>query len=353
MSTRLPRGSDFVPPRWLRNAHLQSMLGSSALRRATLRRRVHQLERNTRAEVLDLADGVRLQGFHSPQQVLPQRRGLVLLLHGWEGSAESNYMRATSARLLRAGYDVYRLNFRDHGDSHALNDEPFHSCRLDEVVDAAARVFARPGLGIRALAGFSLGGNFTLRVARAAPGRGVTLDYALAVCPVVDPAAGLAQIERGRMYHAYFMHKWRGSLRRKQALFGGRTLVSRDELALDMRGLTRALVERYTDFGSLEAYLDGYSVAGDRLADLAVPTTILTSADDPVIPVEDFKRMKLPDCVELDIARHGGHCGFITGAGLESFVEDYLVARLDARAAAHACRAATRLMPSPRPSCPA
>lgn len=334
MNPPLPRAADFSPPRWLRNPHLQSMLSSSSLRRAMLLHHARFVAQLTRAEVLYLDGDVRLQGFHSAQQALPERRGLVLLLHGWEGSADSNYMQATSACLLRAGYDVYRLNFRDHGDSHALNAEPFHSCRLDEVVAAATQVCARPGAGLRAIAGFSLGGNFALRVARAAPARGITLDYALAVCPVVDPAAGLRQLEQGRLYHAYFMRKWRTSLRRKQALFPARALVSREELALNMRGLTRALVLRYTEFGTLEAYLDGYSIAGDRLAALQVPATILTAADDPVIPVADFRAMQLPDCVELDIAAHGGHCGFLTGARLQSFVEDYLVARLDARAAA-------------------
>ena len=334
MNSPLPRAANFLPPRWLRNAHLQSMLNSSSLRRAMLWPHARMLAGVTRAEVLQLDGGVRLQGFHSTQQVLPARRGLVLLLHGWEGSADSNYMQATSAGLLRAGYDVYRLNFRDHGDSHALNREPFHSCRLDEVVAAVAQVCARPGAGLRAVAGFSLGGNFALRVARAAPARGIALDYALAVCPVIDPAHGLRQLERGWLYHAYFMRKWRGSLRRKQTLFPELPVLRRGDRRLNMRELTRALVQRYTPFGSLEAYLDGYSVAGERLARMQVPATILTAADDPVIPVADFRALRLPDCVELDIAPHGGHCAFLTGIDLHSFVDDYLLARLDAHATA-------------------
>ncbi len=277
---------------------------------------------------------MRLQGFFTPQHARAERLGLVLLLHGWEGHAHSNYMIATAASLMTAGYDVYRLNFRDHGDSHGLNPEPFHSCRLEEVLGAAARVFARPGPGLRALAGFSLGGNFALRIANAAPARGIALDYALAVCPVIDPAAGLRQIERVRLYHTYFMIKWRESLRRKQALFPDLSLISRDELRLDMRELTRALVLRYTNFGSLEAYLDGYSVAGDRLAGLRVPTAILAAADDPVIPSDAFRALRLPACAELDLAPHGGHCGFLSNARLDSFVQDYLLARLTARAGA-------------------
>lgn len=331
---RPPRGADFSPPRWLRNPHLQSILGTGPLGRLALGRDARDLARATRGEILELDDGVRLQGFFTPRRTRAQRLGLVLLLHGWEGHAHSNYMIATAASMVTAGYDVYRLNFRDHGDSHGLNREPFHSCRLEEVLAAAAQVFARPGPGLRALAGFSLGGNFALRIANAAPARGIALDYALAVCPVIDPAAGLRQIERVRLYHTYFMIKWRESLRRKQALFPDLSLISRDELRLDMRELTRALVLRYTNFGSLEAYLDGYSVAGDRLAGLRVPTAILAAADDPVIPSDEFRALRLPACAELDLAPHGGHCGFLSNARLDSFVQDYLLARLTARARA-------------------
>ncbi len=324
----LPRAAEFSPPRWLRNPHLQSVLGSGALGRLALARRCWRLERHTRAEILELDGNVRLQGFHTPQQALPDRHGLVMLLHGWEGHARSNYVVSIAACLVRAGYDVFRLNFRDHGDSHGLNLEPFHSCRLEEVVAAVARVMARPGPGLRALAGFSLGGNFALRVANLAPVRGIALDYTLAVCPVIDPAAGLRRLEQARLYHAYFMNKWRASLRRKQALFPAQQVISAAELRLNMRELTRVLVMRHTNFGSLDAYLDGYSVAGDRLAGIRVPTTILATEDDPVIPAADFRAMRLSGCVELDIAPHGGHCAFLDGTGSRGFVQRYLLARL-------------------------
>ena len=99
-------------------------------------------------------------------------------------------------------------------------------------------------------------------------------------------------------------------------------------LAGDLRGLTRALVLRHTDFGSLDNYLDGYSIAGDRLAGLAVPATILTAADDPVIPVRNFRALRLPPTVELDITAHGGHCGFISDWRLHTFAAGYIAQRM-------------------------
>ncbi|HEU4663515.1 MAG TPA: alpha/beta fold hydrolase [Dokdonella sp.] len=322
----LPRGADFAPPRWLANPHLQSILASSALRRLALRRAQRELDRHSEAHVLDCGAGVRLQGFLARQHARERAHGLVVLLHGWEGSARSSYVVGTGARLLADGFDVFRLNFRDHGDTHHLNRELFHSCRIDEVVAAVRLVRDAFAAAPVAVAGFSLGGNFALRVALRAAG---AVRYALAVCPVVSPAAGLFGLEEGFwIYERYFLHKWRESLRRKRALFPEVDWFSADDLASDLRGLTRALVLRHTDFGSLEAYLDGYSIAGDRLRALAVPATILTAADDPVIPVADFRALQLPPQVELDIAEHGGHCGFLLDASLRSFTSDYIARRM-------------------------
>jgi predicted alpha/beta-fold hydrolase len=327
-------GADFNPPWLLRNPHVQSVLSSARVRRWLALRRDDAIETRADEHILDCGDGVRLQGFHTAQRAFADSRGLVVLLHGWEGSARSNYVLTTGARLLREGFDVFRLNFRDHGETHHLNREIFHSCRIDEVVNAvreAARGFAPRAL---AIAGFSLGGNFALRVALRAPAARIPLDYALAVCPVISPASGLFGLENGpAFYQRYFLHKWTRSLRAKQSLFPDTELFSRDELRDDLRGLTRTLVLRHTDFGSLENYLSGYSIERDALSALEVPATILTSSDDPVIPIEDFRALELPPRVELDIAAYGGHCGFIDGFGLGSFTEDYIAERM----LAHLC----------------
>jgi predicted alpha/beta-fold hydrolase len=87
-------------------------------------------------------------------------------------------------------------------------------------------------------------------------------------------------------------------------------------------------VLRHTSFGSLEAYLDGYSIAGAALRGLRVPATILTAADDPVIPIGDFHSLELPPQVELDVAAHGGHCGFLESTSLRRFTGDYIAARM-------------------------
>jgi len=330
----------FAPPRWLRNPHLQSVLASSALRRWLGAGARAAFERGATPVLLDCGGGVRLSGLHTPQSALPAPRGLAVLLHGWEGSVASSYLLRTGARLSAAGFDVFRLNFRDHGDSHHLNAELFHSNRLDEVVAAVGCIAARFPARPLAVAGFSLGGNFALRVALRAPAAAIPLAHAVAVCPVISPERGLRALEAAPwFYQEYFLRKWRGSLLRKRALFPDRYDFRPADLKRNLRELTRWLVERHTDFGTLERYLDGYSIAGDRLATLAVPASILTSADDPIIPVDDFRALALPPHARLDIAPFGGHCGFLLGPNLESWAEHYVLARLEEAVVAASGRA--------------
>lgn len=326
--------ADYVPPRWLRNAHVQSALGSSPLRKRNAERRLAAIGARTQSHLLETGEGVRLHGLHSAVPgVTP--RGMVLLLHGWEGSVDSNYMRLTAARLLARGFEVFRLNFRDHGDTHHLNEGLFHSNRIEEVVQAAAQIARMfPSLPM-SVAGYSLGGNFALRLALRAPEAGLSLAHVASVCPVLDPARTMESMENGLpMYLWYFERKWRGSLARKRELFPGVHDFDDRTLGLSMRPLTQWMVERHTDFGTLDRYFDGYSVAGRRLAQLQVPVSILMASDDPVIPVADFRELELPANARLEVASWGGHCGFLENAHLDGFAERWIADRMGALASA-------------------
>ncbi len=328
----LPRGQDFRPPWPLRSGHIQTMLSSSGVRRVLLPRAAQAVMQDAQAVVVDGGGGVRLSGAYTAQTTQPQARGLAVLFHGWEGSVDSTYVLQTGSRLLADGWDIFRLNFRDHGDSHGLNEALFHSCRIDEVVHALGDIAQRWSARPMAVVGFSLGGNFALRAAMQTSRVGIPLSYALAVCPIIDPGAGLFSLEETApwFYQAYFMRKWRHSLQAKQKAFPQQQYFEMSELNQHLRGLTEAMVLRHTDFKSLQQYLDGYSVAGDIMQAMQIPATILTSRDDPVIPVSSFEQLELPANVELDIASYGGHCGFIRDYGMTSFTDDYIAARFNA-----------------------
>ena len=325
--------SAYCPPLWLRSPHLQSLISTSPLRRARGALLLRRSGAISKPYIVDGGDGVRLEGVHSR---LPgvEPRGLALLLHGWEGSVESSYMRTTAAHLLGAGFEVFRLNFRDHGDTHHLNQALFHSNRIDEVVNAAADVAKRFLAGSSrpmVVAGYSLGGNFALRMAMRARAAGLPLARVAAVCPVLDPAVTMTRLEQGiPVYLRYFEQSWRESLRRKRDRFPQYYDFDDRVLKLEMRELTRWLVERHTDFDTLDDYFNGYAIAGDRLAGLDVPADLLTAEDDPVIPVEEFHALRLPDTALIEIARWGGHCGFLETASLDGYAERWVAQRLSA-----------------------
>ena len=57
----------------------------------------------SREMIIDAGNGVRLQGFSSPQ-LKGYPLGLVILLHGWEGSAESTYILHSGRYFFAHGY---------------------------------------------------------------------------------------------------------------------------------------------------------------------------------------------------------------------------------------------------------
>jgi len=315
---------DFEPPRLLRSPHVQSVMASSGLRRARIVRAARELLDRSEDVVAEAGDGVRLLAHHTPPQ--QAAAGTALLIHGWEGSAGASYMLSAAYRLWSRGFRVVRLNLRDHGDSHHLNPELFHSCRLDEVAGAvswAQRRFAGEPL---VLGGFSLGGNFVLRIAARAGDYGLDLARVAAVCPVLDPAETMRALDDGWLgYRLYFLRKWRRSLERKRAAFPERYDFGDLRRFRSLEAMTEYFVERYTEFPSLDEYLAGYALTGERLRSLRVPSRLLLADDDPVIPVSGADRLARPPALVVDRARFGGHCGFLGDMGGTSPVDDYLL----------------------------
>ncbi|MEE8308284.1 MAG: alpha/beta fold hydrolase, partial [Gammaproteobacteria bacterium] len=178
--------ADYSVPFGFSDPHVQSVLASSAFRKQLMLRRAWRLVASSESVDIVLEDGVHLRGFYAAAPT--QSRGLVIFIHGWEGSADSQYVLSAAHVLHAEGYEIFRLNLRDHGGTVHLNEELFHSCRINEVVAAVRWVTERYAAPRNFLAGFSLGGNFGLRVAVRATAAGIELDRVIAVCPVLSPA---------------------------------------------------------------------------------------------------------------------------------------------------------------------
>ncbi len=126
------------------------------------------------------------------------------------------------------------------------------------------------------------------------------------------------------IYHRYFIKNWQRSLRQKQACFPGLYDFTEWFKIPGLREQTTFLVERYTEYESVEEYLDGYAIYADRLASLEIPATIITSRDDPVIWYRDFEQLETPGILKLEVTEHGGHCGFFNDWRLNSWIEAFI-----------------------------
>ena len=331
---------DFEPPLWLRSCHLQSVLASTAWRRGRVLRQAAPLTAAACEVLLECGAGVRLQCFISTPEHSNGRP--VVLLHGWEGSAESLYILSLAQQLYARRFEVVRLNLRDHGETHHLNRDLFHSCRLAEVVGAVRALQQRFAGRPLQLVGFSLGGNFMLRVAAQARPAGLDVARVVAVSPVLDPTATLVALQRRDIpfYESYFVRKWVRSLRKKQAAWPGRYDFTELARLRNLRLMTAELVRSYTDFPTLEDYLQGYAITGARLAQLEVPASIVTSLDDPIIPAAGLEQLARPPALSMTVTAHGGHCGFFEHLRSPHWLERRLLALLAADDTAGASAAA-------------
>ena len=208
----------FRAPLGLRHRHVQSLLAAWALRQGLLRRRARGLLAGARREIVDCGDGVRLLGMHTPSP--GESRGLAILLHGWEGSAEATYVLSLgatlhAARLRRVSPEFSRSRRDSSAESRAVPFVPNrrgrrggarHDCRTSGPAHVRGRPFARGKLratcrGARADAGH-----------RAREGRR-HLSGASASEHDARTRTGLW------IYREYFLRRWRRSLLAKAACF--------------------------------------------------------------------------------------------------------------------------------------
>ncbi len=339
----------FRPRAPLRSAHLQSTLGSLPPLGLLARYRARALLACAQTLLLDCGDGVRLQAEYSAGAAGPagavgpagaagtagaparvRARRLAVLLHGWEGSARSSCVLSLGAALHAVGYGVLRLNLRDHGRTHHLNREIFHCCRLPEVAGAVHAIATRfPAIPLY-LAGFSLGGNFLLRVAAAA-GLAPAVRGVVAISPVLEPAATLRALEQGpALYRQTLLWRWSRSLRLKQRAWPGVHDFSALIRLADLRAMTAALVREHTGLAGIDEYLRGYAITGERLAALPVPCHVLLAEDDPLVPASDLCRLPLSPQLRLWPTRFGGHCGFLDGWAASSAADRFVLERFAA-----------------------
>ena len=239
---------------------------------------------------------------------------VVIIIHGWLGSADSSYVLSSAQALHRGGFQVVRLTLRDHGNTAHLNEGLFHAARTDEVVAAARFIMEDFPDSQVGLMGFSMGGNFALRLAKHLPEL-----TTLAVCPAISPAHTVEQIGSSLIYQKYFMGKWRNLWEQKQQAYPNSYDFSALANHSSIQILTEIFIAQHTEFASIDDYYAAYDLRGDALA--GVNARILAAGDDPIIPPEHYQ--DLPESLDIELTAKGGHTAYIKNWRLESWVDDY------------------------------
>jgi len=298
----------FIPKFWARNPHMQTILGSLNMR-ACSRNPMVECEKKA---IIEGGNGVRLLGYHS-LQFRRRARGLVTLIHGWEGSSDSTYILSTGKYLYNRGYDIFRLNLRDHGNSHHLNEGLFHGALIEETFQAVCNISRLSENMPYCVIGFSLGGNFALRIAvRHSVSKVPNLKQVISISPALDPYKATLAIDTSlAIYKYYFLNKWKKSLRIKQQLFPDKYDFQDILKKETCMALTEAIMPYYPDFRSYAEYFSQYTLGNDFFKDLAVAVTVIASEDDPIVSVDDIHQLKESEYLSLSLQAYGGHCGFI------------------------------------------
>ena len=310
----------FNPPAGLKNPHLQTIFSSIGPRRFKVRQSFAAYRRDQQAVILQAHDGIRLTGYLN-RAGTQKSSTLVTLIHGWEGSHDSSYMLSMAKMLLDAGIDVFRLNLRDHGDSHHLNRKPFNSTMVAEVISALENQQRRFAYDNHVLGGFSLGGNFACRVAAMGQGRDISLAKVVAFCPVLHAANSnvVLNARQNLVYGQYFVRKWKKSLRKKLEFYPEYGFADELPQLKTLDDMNRELVPRFTPFQNLDRYFDAYAIIGELMDQTICPVYMHFSEDDMIIPAADIKHLADNPNLHITLTRHGGHCGFLMNWQLESW----------------------------------
>jgi hypothetical protein len=260
--------------------------------------------------IISAANGARLLSFLSIRE---KAKGLIIIIHGWEGSSSSAYVLSAGKFFYDSGFSICRLNLRDHGESHHLNEGLFHGALLDETFDAINQLALLANNSPVYIIGFSLGANFALRVGgRHSQTPVKNLKHIFAISPPLDPYKTTLAIDNGlSLYRKYFLLKWKRSLRKKQHLFPNKYEFGKLLQAETCMELTEAIMPFFPDLPSYRDYFRLYTLENDFFQKLNLPVTVIIAEDDPVIPIKDFDKLQESDFFRISRQKFGGHCGFL------------------------------------------
>jgi predicted alpha/beta-fold hydrolase len=301
----------FVPRRGLANGHLQTIFGNF-LGRANLlpaaERRIFCVGETPQGETISVV-------CHCHWQAERQSRMTAIIVHGLEGSVESQYVIGTGSKAWAAGMNVVRMNMRNCGGSEELTPTLYHSGLSADIGAVVRLLIEQEALTRIAVIGYSMGGNLALKLAGEWGANTPQQVRAFAtVSPALDlgPSADALHAFSNRVYELRFLRNLKRRFRRKAELFPGRYDTRYLRRLHSIRDFDHEITARYEGFASADDYYTRAS-SSQVVQEIALPTLVLHAADDPFIRIFPETQAKLaanPNITFIE-TRHGGHCAFL------------------------------------------
>lgn len=241
---------------------------------------------------------------------------VLVIVHGLEGSSDSNYVRGIAEKAFHRGFHVVRMNQRNCGGTEELTPTLYNSGMSADYRAVFEELSNGDGFEQIFFAGYSMGGNLVSKMAgEFASDVPKALRGIGAVCPALDLAACADRLERGEnyLYQRRFVNGLMSRYARKQKLFPGRYTQNGAFPIRTVRQFDDVITA--PQFGYRDAQ-DYYDHAGAKrvVAQIRVPVLMITAKDDPFVPYAAFLAARIADnpAIRLLAPDHGGHCGFIS-----------------------------------------
>jgi predicted alpha/beta-fold hydrolase len=326
IETITSHAADFRPRRFLTNGHLQTIAGNYLARVNALPAPEDQLVEVSPATANQIASQVLCHCNWQPEEVRAERP-TAIIVHGLEGSSDSQYVVGNSNKLWRVGCNIVRMNMRNCGGTEALSSTLYHSGLSNDVLVVMNFFVAQYGLRSMSLIGYSMGGNLVLKLAgelgTAAP---AVLRSVIGVSPAVDldASADALHLPVNRLYELKFLHNLLNRYRRKAMLFPRAYDRNRATGIRSLREFDDRVTALYSGFSSAQDYYDRAAAA--RVVDrIAVPTLVLHALDDPFVRLTSESRDKLNANPKITLieSERGGHCAFLAQPDMTSGYDGY------------------------------
>ena len=304
----------FVPRRFLSNGHLQTILGNYLPRHNYLPPPEPHFVEVSPATDNQISSQVLCQCHWQPADVRASRP-TAIIIHGLEGSSNSQYVIGNANKLWRAGANIVRMNMRNCGDTEHLTNTLYHSGLSSDVFAVMRHFIELHGLQSISLIGYSMGGNLVLKLAGdLGPSAPPQLHSVIGVSPAIDlgPSADALHAPINRLYELKFLRALLRRFRRKATLFPRAYDPNQATGIGSLREFDHRITALYSGFSGADDYYHR-AAAARVLHRIAVPTLILHALDDPFIRLTPETRATIvtnPNITLIETA-HGGHCAFL------------------------------------------